>query len=269
MWKLRDWSKIGLFSAGAGAIALLLAGYDYLAFANPLFLSYEAYMLPGSDRFAAQKVGFAGVTYPHLTILWNVLLGAQRGLFFCNPVLLLMIPGLYYLWRQRTRRAEFLAIATAIVGFILLNGSYGDSVVYWGGGTATGPRHMISVLPFVVLAMVALPEGFDYLFAVLALISLWLMLMATAVEQHLPYEYANPLRDFLWPAYLRGDLAYNKSTYFGGPPIVGDAVAFNLGKLIGLPGAVQLLPLLDVWLIGVRVARIPIGERRGASSTNA
>jgi hypothetical protein len=248
LWKLRDWRKVGVFAGGAGASAVLLGVYDYIAFGNPWFLSYEAYMLPTSDRFAAQKAGFAGVTYPHLSILWDVLLGAQRGLFFCNPVLLLMIPGLYFLWRQSSRRAEFLVIASAIVGFILFNGSYGDSVVYWGGGTATGPRHIISAIPFMVLAMVALPRSFDYLIAPLALLSLWLMLMATAIEPHLPYEYQNPMRDFLWPAYLRGDLAYNKSTFFAGPPIVGDAVAFNLGKLIGLPGAMQLLPLLGVWL---------------------
>ena len=228
IWKLRDWFRIGVFSLGAGAGALILAGYDYLAFGSPVFLSYEAYMMPGSDRFAAQSAGFAGVTYPHLTILWNVLCGAQRGLFFCNPVLLLTIPGLYYLWRQRTWRAEFVVIASAIIAFILFNGSYGDSVVYWGGGTATGPRHLISALPFMVLAMVALPKGFNLVFAALAMISLWLMLMATAVEPHLPYEYANPFRDFLWPAYFRGDLAYNKSTYFGGPAIVDDTVAFNL-----------------------------------------
>jgi PA14 domain len=74
------------------------------------------------------------------------------------------------------------------------------------------------------------------------------MLMATAIEPHLPYEYDNPIPDFLWPAYLRGDLAYNKGTYYGGGPIVGDSVAFNLGKLAGLPGALQLIPLAAIWL---------------------
>ncbi|MGH8336643.1 MAG: PA14 domain-containing protein, partial [Gammaproteobacteria bacterium] len=211
-------------------------------------LSYEAYMLPGSTSFKGQSVGFVGITYPHLNVLWDVLLGAQRGLFFCNPVLLLMIPGLDFLWRQRGRRAEFFVIAAAIIALILGNGSYGDSIVYWGGGTTTGPRHVIPAIPFMMLAMAALPKRFDYPFACLALISLWFMLMATAVEPHLPYEYDNPIRDFLWPAYLRGDLAYNKSTFFAGPPIVGDSVAFNLGKLIGLPGAIQLLPLLGMWL---------------------
>lgn len=248
LWKLRDWRRIGAFSGAAAAMALLLGSYDYLAFANPFFLSYEAYMLPGSDRFAAQKVGFAGVTYPHWSILWDVLFGAQRGLFYCNPVMLLAIPALICCWRWRAWRAEFIAMLVMIVAFVLFNGSYGDSVVYWGGGTATGPRHMISVLPFMVLVMVALPAAFDYPWAALALVSVFFMLMATAVEPHLPYEYDNPLRDFLWPAYLRGDLGFDKGPYFGGPPIVGDAVAFNLGKLAGLPGALQLFPLLGLWL---------------------
>ena len=74
--------------------------------------------------------------------------------------------------------------------------------------------------------------------------------MATAIEPHLPYEYDNPLLDFLWPAYLRGDFAYNKGAYYGGGPIAGDSVAFNLGKLAGLPGALQLWPLAMMWLGG-------------------
>jgi len=77
-----------------------------------------------------------------------------------------------------------------------------------------------------------------------------MMLMATAIEPHLPYEYDNPIPDFLWPAYLRGDFAYNKGAYYGGGPIAGDSVAFNLGKLMGLPGALQLWPLAAVWIAG-------------------
>jgi PA14 domain len=250
LWKLGDRRRIVAFCAGAGAIAVLLAVYDLIAFGNPFFLSYEAYMLPGSDRFAAQARGFAGVTYPHPSILWDVLFGAQRGLFFCNPVMLLAAAGLFYLWKRRRLRPEFIAIGSIIVGFILFNASYGNSVVYWGGGTATGPRHMISALPFMALALVFVPAGFDSMLWILGLLSAFMMLMATAIEPHLPYEYQNPFLHFLWPAFLRGDFGYNKSTYFGGGPIVGDSVAFNLGKLARLPRALQLWPLLGLWLSG-------------------
>ncbi len=248
LWKLRDWRETAAFALGAAAVAVVMLAYNKFAFGNPLFLSYEAYMLPGSTHFPEQSVGFAGVTYPRLPILWNVLFGAQRGLFFCNPVLLLAIPGLAFFWRRRPYRPEFVVVAFSIVSFVLFNASYGQSIIYWGGGTATGPRHMLSAVPFMILAMAFLPRRLNYIFGALALLSAFLMLITTSVEPHLPYEYQNPLRDFVWPAYLRGDLAYNKSTYFGGGPIAGDSVAFNLGKLAGLPGAMQLLPLAAIWL---------------------
>ncbi len=251
IWKLRDWRRIAPFAIGAGICGLILATYNELAFGNPLFLSYEAYMgAANASRFPEQSVGFAGVTYPRLPILWDVLLSPDRGLYVCNPVLLLAFPGLYFFWRRSPHRAELLLIAYAIVSFILFNGSYGNSIIYWGGGTATGPRHILSAVPFMVLAMAFLPKRLDPLIGLLALASAFVMLMATAIEPHLPYEYDNPLRDFLWPAYLRGDFGYNKGAYYGGPPIAGDSVAFNLGKLIGLPGALQLWPLAALWIAG-------------------
>jgi hypothetical protein len=251
IWKLRDWRRIAPFAIGAGVCAIVLASYNLLAFGSPFFLSYEAYMgAANSSRFPEQAAGFAGVTYPRWAVLWDVLFGAQRGLYICNPVLLLAFPGLYFFWRRSTYRAELMLIAYAIISFILFNGSYGESIIYWGGGTATGPRHILSAVPFMVLAMAFLPRRLDPVIGFLALASVFIMLMATAIEPHLPYEYDNPIPDFLWPAFLRGDLAYNKGAYYGGGPIAGDSVAFNLGKLVGLPGAMQLWPLAVLWIAG-------------------
>jgi hypothetical protein len=252
LYRLRSkFSLLVLWVIGATIVAGLLMTYDWVAFGKPFFLSYEAYMLPGSDRFEAQAKGFAGVTYPHWEVLYQVLIGTERGLFFCNPVLLLTIPGLYYFWRDKSHRPEFLVVFGSIVIFTLVNGSYGDSVIYWGGGTATGPRHMLTVIPFMALVLVYLPSRWDYLFASLALTSVLLMLIATAVDPHLPYEYDNPLRDFSWPAFARGDFGYDNLVYFGGSnQLVGDAAAFNLGKLAGLPGWMQLWPLAAIWIAG-------------------
>lgn len=236
------------FAAGAGGVALILFIHNKIAFGNPFFLSYEAYKLSVNSQFPEQAVGFVGLTYPRLHLLWKILIDPERGLLFCNPVMILVIPALIFFVARRQYRAEFAVAIIAIVGFILFNASFGESIVSWGGGTATGPRQIVAAIPFMVFALAFLPSGWDYVLAPLALVSAFLMLMATAVEPHLPYEYHNPLRAFVWPAYLRGDLAYNRSTYFGGPPIAGDSVAFNLGKLVGLPGAVQLLPLAALWI---------------------
>ena len=236
------------FAVGAGAVALILFVHNKIAFGNPFFLSYQAYKLSVNSQFPEQAVGFVGLTYPRPNLLWKILIDPQRGLLFCNPILILVVPALIFFVARRQYRAEFAVAAIAIVGFILFNASFGESIVSWGGGTATGPRQIVATIPFIVFALAFLPSGWDYVLAPLALLSAFLMLMATAVEPHLPYEYQNPLRDFVWPAYLRGDLAYNKSTYFGGGPIVGDSVAFNLGKLAGLTGAVQLIPLAAFWI---------------------
>ena len=274
LWRLKGWGKILTFLAGAILVADLLMLYNKFAFNNSFFLSYQAYALPGnSDRFPGQSKGFVGLTYPKLSILWDITLDPQRGVLFCNPILLLVIPALYYFWRRDDLRPEFATVVFVLIAMTLLNASYGDSIVYWGGGTAVGPRHFVQVLPFAVLAMVFLPTRLNPLLCALGLVSAFMMLMATATEPHLPYEYSNPFRDFVWPAYLRGDLAYNKSTYFNGPPIAGDSVAFNLGKLVGLPGWIQLWPLGAFWIAGalylLRDAVPPPGTSRRSLEAGA
>jgi hypothetical protein len=262
LWRLGSMRRAWTFGLGATMVAALLLAYNYLAFGHPLFLSYEAYMLPGNKEwFPEQSVGFAGVTYPKAKVLWDILLDPRRGLFVCNPVLLLTIPGLVYFARRKALRPEFLVISSSIIAFVLFNSSYGESIIYWGGGTATGPRHLLSAVPFMAIALAFLPDGPNAILCAGTLVSAFLMLMATAVEPHLPYEYLNPFRDFVWPAYLRGDLAYNKSSYFGGPPITGDSVAFNLGKLMGLPGSLQLLPLAAIWVAGALCILKALRER--------
>jgi len=240
--------RVPAFALGAGGVALILFVHNAAAFGNPLFLSYQAYKLSGNTQFPEQAVGFVGLTYPRLRILKLVLMDPQRGLFFCNPVLTLASPALVFFLFRRGYRAELAVVVFSAIGFILFNASFGESIVSWGGGTATGPRQIVAAIPFMVFTFAFLPSAWDYILAPLAVGSAFLMLMATAVEPHLPYEYHNPLRYFVWPAYLRGDFAYNRSPYFGGPPITGDSVAFNLGKLAGLPGAVQLLPLAAIWI---------------------
>src|SRR5262249_43422416 len=145
--KMREWRQITSFALGAAIVAALLMAYNYAAFGAPFFMSYQAYSMPANAQFPEQARGFVGLTYPRLRILWNVLIDPQRGLFFCNPVLLMAVPGLFYFGRS-TRRAEFFVVLGAIASFALFNASFGESIVSWGGGTATGPRQMTPAMPF-------------------------------------------------------------------------------------------------------------------------
>jgi hypothetical protein len=263
---LKTGRRVLPFIAGAVTVGLVLMIHNKIAFGNPFYLSYQAYKMSNlNNQFPEQAVGFVGLTYPRAHLLYKVLIDPERGLFFCTPIMLLTIPALIFFIARRQYRAEFVVSFIAIVGFVLFNASFGESIVSWGGGTATGPRQIVAAIPFMVFALAFLPAAWDYVIAPLALVSAFLMLMATAVEPHLPYEYHDPLRYFVWPAFLRGDLAYNRSSYFGGPPITGDSVAFNLGKLFGLPGPIQLLPLALFWIGGAEYLLRILSERDGSS----
>ena len=250
LYRVRRLDCIAGFSAGAALAAALMFAYNWGAFGSPLFFSYQAFKLPGNTQFPEQAKGFVGLTYPKLRNLWNILIDPQRGLFVCNPVLLLAIPGLGYFFRRSVFRAELIVTIVAVAGMILFNASYGESIVSWGGGTATGPRQIVAAVPFMVLTFAFLPRSWNWLIGALAAVSVFIMLAATATNPHFPYEYNNPVRDFAMQQFLRGDFATNRDAYFGGGMIVGDSTAFNLGKLAGLPGPLQLWPLAFLWIGG-------------------
>lgn len=250
LYRVRRLDSIVAFSAGAAIAAALMFGYNWGAFGSPLFFSYQAFKLPGNTQFPEQAQGFVGLTYPKLRNLWNILIDPQRGLFVCNPILLLAIPGIGYFLRRREFRAEWVVTIVAIAGMILFNASYGESIVSWGGGTATGPRQIVAAVPFMVLTLAFVPRSWNWLIGALAVGSAFIMLAATATNPHFPYEYQNPVRDFAMQQFMRGDFATNRDAYFGGGMIVGDSTAFNLGKLAGLPGPLQLWPLAFLWIGG-------------------
>jgi hypothetical protein len=164
--------------------------------------------------------------------------------------LLLSILGVAYFARLRQWRAEFVVTVYSFVVLILFNAAYGESIVSWGGGTATGPRQIVASVPFMVLALAFLPAAANFILGAFAAVSAAIMLMATATNPHFPYEYDNPVRDFALQQFMRGDFATNRDAFFGGGMIVGDSVAFNLGKLVGLPGPIQLWPLAAFWILG-------------------
>src|SRR6266478_4202734 len=250
LFKLPEWKPLAAFSMGALLTAVIVLAYNWGAFGSPLFFSYQAFKLAENRQFPEQAVGFVGLTYPKARVLWNVLLDPERGLFFCNPVLLLSILGVAYFARLRQWRAEFVVTVYSFVVLILFNAAYGESIVSWGGGTATGPRQIVASVPFMVLALAFLPAASNFLLGAFGALSAAIMLMATATNPHFPYEYDNPVRDFALQQFMRGDFATNRDAFFGGGMIVGDSVAFNLGKLIGLPGPFQLWPLAGFWIFG-------------------
>ena len=88
-----DWRRFVLFALAGTAAASSLFLYNWSAFHQLFFISYAAYNAPGS-AFRGHRLGFAGVTWPRLSVLWQITFGRQRGLFYINPWLCLILPAL-------------------------------------------------------------------------------------------------------------------------------------------------------------------------------
>lgn len=234
--------------------------YNFLSFGKPFYVTYSAYATENTS-FEAHRKGILGIRialfdpsfWPiFIENLKEITYRPLRGLFYANPVLLLIFPGFAALFqRVRPRDWEALACFFMILGYVLFTASFGDSIVYWGGGASFGPRYTIIALPFVALPLLEVVKrrSWAYVFFPLAVLSVFFCLMATAIEPRTPYTPPNPIFEFYWPKFLTGDFAMNPAGVFSNALITRDSVSFNWGYFFGLPERLWLVPLGIIWVV--------------------
>jgi len=252
----------------AGLLPLVF--YNLTIFDQIWHPAYTAYATENAKIFAEHKQGYLGVQNPFtnpnfLSNLYQITFGAQRGLFYCNPVLVLVIPGyligfiLFYVkGRQisgflptisqlmRNGLGEFLLSFCAFSAFLIFNASYGNSIVFWGGGACTGPRHIVPVLPFLVIPLLLLAR-FDWgrwLFYAVLSVSLFFSYTATVVDPRSPYEFKNPVFQYHIPYFMASRNSVVTTGPYSDHLMTHNSTAFNMGKLIGLPAELELIPLM-------------------------
>ncbi|MBN2370408.1 MAG: hypothetical protein JXO72_07965 [Vicinamibacteria bacterium] len=281
-WR-RKLGSLSLLGAGSGMGGLVLVFYNLAAFGRVFFTPYQIYAEKPPPMFESHSLGFMGVHWPgwrsFLDVLAETTVRPQRGLVYigyddgwlyaCSPVLWLALPGIVALaWRRRLR-IEVVLFSAMLAAYLTFNACYGESIVFWGGATSVGPRHVIPVLPFAAFPLVYVVRRLRSIFLPLLLISVFSMLMATATEPRAQYEWAQPWRQFYVPAFLESRLAIGVDGLFRpGEFAFGNTNSFNLGWWSGLPPAWQLAPLVLAWLVfGVLMIRMT--RREAASSKSA
>ena len=262
------WRSKGKLLA-AFVLGLVIGGgfllwYNLAAFGKIFYVPYEAYAKTGSS-FPVYSRGFLGMRWPGFAQFLHALaaitvkppigmlyIGVENWrVYALSPVLWLTLPGItIMLWRPKLR-PEGLVVAAMIIVYLLFITSYGNSIYDWSGAAYIGPRHLIPLLPFLALPIYYGGRKLRFVFYPLLAISVFYMLLATAIEPRVPYPFENPARDSFLPDYLRGRLAQNTDALFDPEhrKLTLDSTAFNLAKLARVPRSYQLAPLMFWWLV--------------------
>ncbi len=177
----------GLVGGLIGLMPLLV--YNQLAFDSPFRLGYSQVV-----GFEGMKQGLFGLTAPSPAVALEILFGLHRGLLPLAPILLLVPIGWRVMWqRPDLRTLVGLSIGVAAC-FVPLNASY----FYWDGGSSTGPRHLIAMLPLLAIALAFVwPRNAWLKGGVLALLGVSMAVAGavTVVEVFADVRYPVPLLD--------------------------------------------------------------------------
>jgi hypothetical protein len=228
-----SWRALLPWAAGASLPALALAIYNQAAFGSALGSGYAHLVDP---QFAAgMSHGLMGITWPSPRVLGSSLFGRARGLFYTAPVLVIATWGLV-----RGKGPLRVLTAAVVASFLLLSSGY----FMWWGGMAFGPRHVIPALPFWCLGLLwAWPKAaaatctsqrwYAHLTFACFAWSIANMALGTAVGFEAPLT-TDVLFRYAYPLAVRGQIPFAPGSS-------------NLGRLLGLPGPLSLMPLVVVW----------------------
>ncbi len=213
-----------LFSrlAPVAAVALLFIAIqlaaNWASFGSPLTFPHVHHV---QAAFRERHThGMLGVHLPQLGPLWQLTFGGHRGLFLGSPFLLFALPGFFFFGKRY--RTEAVLLGMACLGVVLLSSGYEN----WEAGSAFGPRYLIPTLPLLVIAVAFAAPRWEFVFKVLAVVSIAFMFIVTAHTLQVPEALPVPLASALG-AFSAGQLDQP-----------------NLGLAAGLPGMASLLPLV-------------------------
>ncbi|MEO8607548.1 MAG: hypothetical protein ABI690_06690 [Chloroflexota bacterium] len=129
-----------IYGLSIGFFIGLLGLYNWARFGSPLNTGYH---------FASGE----GFTKPFLEGVYGLTVGPYRGLFWYNPLLLLVIPGWLML------RRKFSALAWLVLALVVLQIASFASWWSWDGGIVWGPRFLLTVTPLLVICLAPLVEA--------------------------------------------------------------------------------------------------------------
>lgn len=242
--------EAGQVVLGGSAGLLCLLGYNWYCFGSPLHFPID-----GTNSAFIDEQRFLGIFgTPSMEALWQLTLGAYRGVFIQMPILVLALLGFAF-WIRRDRKDPLLWGSLAVVlATLWLAASFNG----WHGGATVCARYLIPCLPLLALGLKELPAPI-WSWPVAAAISSWSfvnMLAIAAVNPLVDQRASNPLYRNIYGMFAEGKLAGHRfpARLQAVSPEAGVSTTTNLGALLGLEGRLQLLPLLVCLAVLLAVA---------------
>ena len=131
----KDWSKLIMWGGAAVVSAVLFLVYNDYVYGGFLSTGY------------AEGAPTLRLTYI-LNGLYGQFLSSGKSVFLYNPVVLLWPLGMYLLGRRRDWVT--LILTTAVIASVVIVHA---NVTYWHGDGAWGPRYLLMIIPYMLLAV--------------------------------------------------------------------------------------------------------------------
>lgn len=202
---LRRRARAWRLAVGALPALALIPVYSWLTIGTPFNLPYSF-----NQTFPEMRHGLYAIKLPDVQTLANLLFSPERGLFIWSVFVVLAIPGMIGLWREK-RLVLLCGVVPALL-IIVISGRVWD----WQAGLCYGPRLTSSMIPLLMLPCAKVADSLPRTSLGLALLSVCVTLFAVSLE-----PLTSPLlHDLLYEEYL--------------PRIQNGIFAYSLPGLTGL-----------------------------------
>lgn len=219
--KNNRFNRLLWFALGGLPFAALLLIYNNALFGSPFSMSYAHESFAEWAEVANR--GAFGINFPTPQNFFLLLLSPSRGLFFFSPILILAVVNFFKSPNRRTLRHR-IKIAASAVSILILCG-HGAA----HGGWAFGARYLVFIVPLLLDSFFTEAAEFDFSslwFGGLLAVSILLCVIPALTFPFAPPEFAFPHNNF-WRVFLVEERWFTP----------------NLGNILGLRGAVTLLPI--------------------------
>lgn len=205
---------------GIGSLISMIPAlvYNYFAFGSPFSIGYSH--LPDTRFGSKMGQGLMGIGLPSIRVLIYMTLHPAQGILWMSPALIFILPGFINGLAGKFKLENILAVGILITMLVTVSGYF-----MWWGGWAFAPRHLIPLIPFMVIPLASLSEKFKPFLIPATIVSGLQMFLVTSITLfvpdwwHLkisfkhPFEYST-IYSYILPGFLDAKLGDNLAKIF-------------------------------------------------------